>query len=77
MCNNFESKHLVGYKGFTKVDLINADKNIINLFEFCGNKFMYDKLSPDEQNKIDPYMHHHDATGYLALEKFLIDYLNR
>ena len=77
MCNNFDHKHLAGYKGFEKLDLINNNKNIINLFEFCGNKFMHDTLPPVEQNKIDPYMHHHHTTEYLALEKYLIDYLNR
>ena len=77
MCNNFETKHLAGYKGFEKLDLIKNNKNIIDLFEFCGNKFMYDSMTAEEQKDIDAYMYHHHATEYVALEKYLIDYLNR
>ena len=77
MCNNFEYRHIKGLEGFEKLKLINDNKNIINLFEFCGNKFMYDQLPTDEQKNIDAYMwtHHHDE--YKALENYLIDYLNR
>lgn len=77
MCNNFEYRHIKGLEGFEKLKLIKDNKNIINLFEFCGNKFMYDQLPTDEQKNIDAYMwtHHHDE--YKALENYLIDYLNR
>ena len=77
MCNNFEEKHLTGYKGSEKLDLIKNNKNIINIFEFCGNKHMFDSLPEQKQTDIDPYMHHHHATEYLVLENYLIDYLNR
>jgi hypothetical protein len=77
MCNNFDQKHLLGYKGFEKLDLINNNKNIINIFEFCGNKYMYDLLPAEKQEKTNPYMHHHHSTEYMAMEKYLIDYLNR
>ena len=76
MCNNFERKHLQGIKGIEKIKLIEKNTNIINLFDFCGNKFMYEQLPSDEQRNIDAYMWHHHADEYLALEKYLIDYLN-
>ena len=77
MCNNFEYQHIKGLKGFEKLKLINDNKNIINLFEFCGNKFMYDQLPADEQKNIDAYMWQHHQDEYKALENYLIDYLNR
>lgn len=77
MCNVFDEKHLQGYKGFEKLDLIKQNNNIIDIFNFCGNKHMFDSLPKEQQSKIDPYMHHHHATEYLTLEKYLIDYLNR
>jgi|TARA_B100001564_G_scaffold35479_1_gene25841 hypothetical protein len=77
MCNNFEYRHIKGLQGFDKLKLINDNKNIINLFEFCGNKFMYDQLPADEQKNIDAYMWQHHQDEYKALENYLIDYLNR
>ena len=77
MCNNFEMGHLAGYKGFEKLNLIKNNRNIIDIFNFCGNKFMYDQLPSNKQRNIDAYMWHHNANEYLALEKYLIDYLNR
>ena len=77
MCNNFEYQHIKGLQGFEKLKLINDNKNIINLFEFCGNKFMYDQLPADEQKNIDAYMWQHHQDEYKALENYLIDYLNR
>jgi hypothetical protein len=38
---------------------------------------MYDSMTAEEQKDIDAYMHHHHTTEYVALEKYLIDYLNR
>ena len=77
MCNNFGYQHIKGLQGFKKLKLINDNKNIINLFEFCGNKFMYDQLPADEQKNIDAYMWQHHQDEYQALENYLIDYLNR
>ena len=60
-----------------KYKIEDDNKNIINLFEFCGNKFMYDQLPADEQKNIDAYMWQHHQDEYKALENYLIDYLNR
>lgn len=76
MCNHFEKEHIVGYKGFDKIKIIQSNKNIIDLFTFCGNKHMYDSLPKSKQQDIDPFMHHHLDAQYLELEKYLIDYLN-
>ena len=75
LCQRIVQCHI--RRGFEKLDLIKNNKNIINLFEFCGNKFMYDSMTAEQQKDIDAYMHHHHATEYVALEKYLIDYLNR
>ena len=77
MCNNFEKKHFAGYKGFDKVKIIESNKNVIDLFSFCGNKHMFDSLPGSEQQDIDAFMHHHSDAQYFTLEKYLIDYLNR
>ena len=76
MCNNFEKKHFAGYKGFDKVKIIESNKNVIDLFSFCGNKHMFDSLPGSKQQDIDAFMHHHSDAQYFTLEKYLIDYLN-
>ena len=76
MCNNFQKKHINDYKGFDKLKIIESNKNIIDLFNFCGNRHMFDNLPESKQRDLDPFMHHHDNKQYLALEKYLIDYLN-
>ena len=76
MCNNFQKKHIHDYKGFDKLKIIESNKNIIDLFNFCGNRHMFDNLPESKQRDLDPFMHHHDNEQYLALEKYLIDYLN-
>lgn len=75
MCNNFDEKHLAGYKGFTKLNLIKENKNIIDLFSFCGNRFMWNTLNDEEKQKIDPLAHHHNGTQYRYLENHLLNYL--
>jgi len=74
MCNNFEIKHLKGYKGFEKIKLINNNKKIIDLFEFCGNKYMYEMIKDKNKNEIDPFMYHHSNKEYKDLENYLLNY---
>ena len=76
MCNHFEKKHFAGYKGFDKIKIIESNKNVVNLFNFCGNKHMFDSLPESKQRDMDPFMHHHSDVQYLELERYLIDYLN-
>ena len=74
MCNNFEMRHLKRYKGFEKIKLINNNKKIIDLFGFCGNKYMYDTIKDKDKNKINPLMHHHLNKEYKELENYLLNY---
>jgi len=74
MCNNFDKKHIKGYKGFEKLNLINENPNVIDIFSFCGNKHMYNTLSSD--SNID-FNIHHAPEQYKHLEKYLLDYINR
>jgi hypothetical protein len=72
MCNQFDSTHLNAMKGFEKLKMIHANKNIIDLFSFCGNKFMWDNMSPVEQTKTEKLGHHHNKTQYAHLEKYIL-----
>ena len=75
MCNDFDEKHLVGYKGFTKLNLIKENKNIIDLFSFCGNIFMWNTLSDHLKKHFDPTAHHHNTLQYQYLENHFLNYL--
>lgn len=75
MCNDFDEKHLKGFKGFTKLDLIKKNKNIIDLFSFCGNIFMWNTLSLEAKEKFSPTAHHHNVAQYGLLENQLLNYL--
>lgn len=75
MCNNFEEKHIVGYLGFSKLNLIKENKNIMDLFSFCGNIFMWGTLSDHLKNHLDPTAHHHNTLQYRYLENHLLNYL--
>ena len=74
MCNNFEIKHLEGYKGFEKIKLIDNNKKIIDLFKFCGNKYMYQNIKGKNKKEIDPLMYHHSDIEYKDLENYLLNY---
>lgn len=74
MCNDFSMHHLAGYKGFEKINLIKKNKKIIDLFSFCGNRFMWQHLDEEEKNRIDTYAHHHADQEYQQLEKYLLHY---
>ncbi len=76
MVNNFNYKHIEGSKSFTKLNLIKNNKNIVDLFSFCGNNFMYNKLPEDEREGVDPYLWHHKVREYNHLEKYLVRHLN-
>ena len=75
MVNNFQKKHLTGYKGFSKLNLIKNNKNIVDLFSFCGNNFMYHKLPENKRENVDPYLWHHEDREYKHFEEYLIRYL--
>lgn len=74
MCNDFSMHHLAGYKGFEKINFIKENKKIIDLFNFCGNRFMWNCIDRENKKEIDPLMHHHADKEYHQLEKYLLDY---
>ena len=74
MCNDFKISHLTGYKGFEKIKLINNNKKIIDLFEFCGNKYMYQNIKDKNKKEIDLLMYHHSDKEYEDLENYLLNY---
>ena len=76
MCNQFDKKHLKGYKGFEKIKFIEQNKNIIDLFSFCGNHFMWNSLSDSDKEQIDPVLYHHRDPQYRILEDHLLKYIN-
>ena len=74
MCNEFDKKHIKGCKGFDKVKLIESNKNIVDLFNFCGNRYMWDSL--DDNDNVDSNTHH-APEQYKHLENYLLTYINQ
>ena len=74
MCNKFDEQRLSRIK---KQLFLKDNKNIIDIYKFIGNKFMYDNLTDDLRNKekistLGCYTHHYGSES----NKSLIDYLN-
>ena len=74
MCNDFDMTHIASYQGFEKLKLLEQNKSVLDLFGFCGNKYMWDSLKDKE--KIDFNMHH-APEQYLILENFLLKYIEK
>ena len=72
MCNEFDKKHIKGYKGFNKLKMIKENKNIIDIFGFCGNRYMWTTMKNKEQTDFNI---HHAPEQYLELEKYILDYV--
>jgi len=75
ICNQFDKKHLDNFKGFEKIKFIKQNKNIIDLFSFCGNHFMWNSLAEIDKKNIDPIFYHHSDPQYGILEKYLLNYI--
>lgn len=71
MCNGFDKKHIKGYKGFDKLKLIESNNNIIDLFNFCGNRYMWNTMA--DNNNVD-FNIHHSPEQYKHLENHLLTY---
>lgn len=72
MCNGFDKDHLKDFKGVDKLELIESNKNIVDLFTFCGNSYMWSQLTTAQQQKAHKTSHHHASLAYHALEKHII-----
>lgn len=71
MCNDFDEDLLIGSPHLSKSQVIKHNQKIINLFSFCGNKYMWRaKGMPVHEH----FNQHHEAKEYKALEQFLIGY---
>jgi hypothetical protein len=77
MCNGFDIRHIKGYKGFEKIKLINQNKRVINIWEFCGNRFMRNTMDAETRKKIPEFAYHHETPQLRKLEKFLLDYIEQ
>jgi hypothetical protein len=77
MCNGFDKIHIKGYKGFHKIDLIAKNKRIIDIWKFCGNRFMRDTMPRDLRDKTPECALHHAPEQYKELEKYLIGYIKQ
>jgi len=73
MCNEFKKRHIEGYKGFSKIKLIEDNRNVIDLFSFCGNRYMWESMTGD---KSENFNQHHAPEQYEILEQRLINYIN-
>ena len=67
MCNNFDKKLVDKWAAFEKIKFIQQNKNIIDLFDFCGNKEMWKSQSKKDDN----FNIHHKPEQYLVLEAYL------
>ena len=80
MCNGFDKEHLninlKPYKAFRKIDLISQNPRIIDIWKFCGNRYMRETMPEDLRQKTAEFAHHHDSIRYKELEKYIIGYLN-
>ena len=75
MCNDFDTKHIKGYKGFEKINIIKQNPRIIDLWSFCGNRFMWDTLDTDVKKETDKLAHHHEKDQYLKLENRILEHI--
>jgi len=74
MCNKFDEGR---FSQINKQLFLNDNKNIINIYKFVGNKFMFESLTDKRKceekiNNLDAYIHHYDVES----NKLLINYLN-
>ena len=76
MANGFDKKHIRGYKGFNKVKLIEQNKRIIDLWEFCGNRYMRNTMPEDVKKNTPEYAYHHKDEQHRHLEQYITNYLN-
>jgi len=80
MCNGFDKEHLnihlKPYKAFRKIDLISQNPRIIDIWSFCGNRYMRDTMPEDVKKDTPEFAHHHKSEQYIHLEQYITNYLN-
>ena len=79
MCNGFDKIHINGeagpYAGFKKIELIEKNKRVIDIWNFCGNKFMRDTMQDDVKSQTPEHAYHHAPEQHRHLEKYIITYM--
>ena len=73
MCNEFNEQDIKGFSGFGKLNIIKDNKSILDLFSFCGNRYMWNTMPNKE---LYDFNMHHGAEQYKALEKHLLTCIN-
>jgi len=80
MCNGFDKEHLniyvKPYKAFRKIDLISQNPRIIDIWSFCGNRYMRDTMPENVKKDTPEFAHHHKSEQYRHLEQYITNYLN-
>jgi hypothetical protein len=74
MCNDFDEQLLIDHPHITKAQILKQNKRIINIFSFCGNKYMWRAKA---MHKKKQFNQHHDANEYRTLEQYLITYIQQ
>jgi len=77
MCNGFDKSHIKSYEGFHKINFIAKNNRIIDIWKFCGNRFMRDSMPRDLRDKTPEFAFHHAPEQYKELEKYLIGYIKQ
>lgn len=72
MCNEFDEQLIYQHPHVNKVKLAIANKRIMDLFKFCGNRYMYLLKGG---NAGEPFNEHHKTEEYLGLETHILEYL--
>lgn len=72
MCNDFDEHLLIDHPFVQKAQMIKQNKNIMNIFSFCGNKYMWRTL---QKPRPDSFNQHHSPREYKALELYVIQYI--
>ena len=73
MCNDFDESLLLKHSFVQKSQLIKQNKKVINIFSFCGNKYMW-RLK--ERNIGEPFNQHWGSEEYEGLESYILQYIH-
>jgi len=73
MCNDFDEDLLINHSFVQKAQLIKQNKKVINIFSFCGNKYMW-RLK--ERNIGEPFNQHWGSEEYKGLESYILQYIH-
>ena len=77
MCNDFGKEHIKSLQGIQRFEFIYRNKNVLDLFSFCGNKMMWHSLDEKLRSKIDSVAYHHSNKQFRVLEKAIIAELTK